>query len=173
MIRRLFTLVAAVSLVLCLTTAVLWVRSYWRVEWYVWHWGDAPTVNEAGYSSGRLYFLSSEAEFSAMHTVSGSEAVDRSRWSLRDFSFGPHEYRALGFELWPGTYPMVYVPFWFVFLAVGLLVLSLRRCQSVCLAEPLCQKCSYDLTGNTGGVCPECGTDVELHAVPPGAPQHR
>ena len=23
-----------------------------------------------------------------------------------------------------------------------------------------CQSCGYDLTGNTSGVCPECGTDV-------------
>lgn len=25
----------------------------------------------------------------------------------------------------------------------------------------LCQECSYDLTGNESGVCPECGTEVE------------
>jgi hypothetical protein len=29
MIRRLFTLVSAVSLLLCVATCVLWVRSYW------------------------------------------------------------------------------------------------------------------------------------------------
>ena len=25
---------------------------------------------------------------------------------------------------------------------------------------PVCEKCGYDLTGNTSGVCPECGTKV-------------
>jgi predicted amidophosphoribosyltransferase len=24
-----------------------------------------------------------------------------------------------------------------------------------------CQRCNYDLTGNTGGVCPECGSLVQ------------
>ena len=33
-------------------------------------------------------------------------------------------------------------------------------------AEPrfpagFCQLCSYDLTGNTSGICPECGTPVQ------------
>jgi hypothetical protein len=26
---------------------------------------------------------------------------------------------------------------------------------------PICMKCAYDLTGNTSGVCPECGTNHE------------
>ena len=30
--RRLFNLVAAVSLVLCVATVALWVRSYWRSD---------------------------------------------------------------------------------------------------------------------------------------------
>ena len=32
MARRLFTLLSALSLLLCVATAVLWVRSYWRVD---------------------------------------------------------------------------------------------------------------------------------------------
>jgi hypothetical protein len=28
------------------------------------------------------------------------------------------------------------------------------------LAHPTCQRCGYNLTGNTIGKCPECGTDV-------------
>lgn len=29
-----------------------------------------------------------------------------------------------------------------------------------------CQKCGYDLTGHTGGVCPECGTDPRVPGEP-------
>ena len=32
--RRLFNILAALSLVLCLATAGLWVRSYWNENWY-------------------------------------------------------------------------------------------------------------------------------------------
>jgi hypothetical protein len=34
MLRRLFTILSAVSLALCVATIVLWVRSYWRVHQY-------------------------------------------------------------------------------------------------------------------------------------------
>ena len=29
------------------------------------------------------------------------------------------------------------------------------------LENGLCLKCGYDLTGNTSGVCPECGTKIQ------------
>ncbi|MCO6438475.1 MAG: hypothetical protein J5J06_15400 [Phycisphaerae bacterium] len=59
----------------------------------------------------------------------------------------------------------VYAPVWFV-LAVGLLplllpvALEIRRRR---IPPGHCRKCRYDLTGNTSGVCPECGTPI-----PPG-----
>ena len=30
------------------------------------------------------------------------------------------------------------------------------------VAEPHCRKCSYNLTGNISGICPECGTPIDL-----------
>ena len=33
----------------------------------------------------------------------------------------------------------------------------------------VCAKCSYDLTGNMSGVCPECGTAAEPYV--PGGPE--
>ena len=29
----------------------------------------------------------------------------------------------------------------------------------------LCRKCSYDLTGNVSGVCPECGSPIALEVL--------
>lgn len=44
------------------------------------------------------------------------------------------------------------------------------------LRLPICHRCSYNLTGNVSGVCPECGTAVHRHKEPTGdafdAPQH-
>ncbi len=34
---------------------------------------------------------------------------------------------------------------------------------------PICETCGYNLTGNTSGTCPECGTDIEP-AEPAGKP---
>lgn len=31
-------------------------------------------------------------------------------------------------------------------------------------ARGLCPSCGYDLTGNTSGTCPECGTPFEIYA---------
>lgn len=41
---------------------------------------------------------------------------------------------------------------------------------------PVCAQCTYDLTGNTSGVCPECGTPVAVSTkaiAPPPAPVRR
>ncbi len=59
-------------------------------------------------------------------------------------------------------------PIWFVFLAflaypaMAFLRGPVRRWRrrSRPLAVGFCAKCSYNLTGNTSGVCPECGTPI-------------
>jgi|GEM_PF-3343719 len=33
--------------------------------------------------------------------------------------------------------------------------------------EPLCDACGYNLTGNTSGICSECGTVIKLEEVSP------
>jgi hypothetical protein len=38
--RRLFNLMALLSLALCFTIALLWVRSYWRWDHFIWKWED-------------------------------------------------------------------------------------------------------------------------------------
>ena len=49
-------------------------------------------------------------------------------------------------------------------LGIGFGVQCMRRMMakagSAKLAAPHCRCCSYDLTGNTSGICPECGTPV-------------
>lgn len=65
-------------------------------------------------------------------------------------------------ENWAGRVKMLAIPLWFPAFLFGILpagsVISsllgrLRRHRC-----GLCMKCGYNLTGNTTGVCPECGT---------------
>jgi hypothetical protein len=42
----------------------------------------------------------------------------------------------------------------------ALLIFSLRHRQPAIRSAPTCAVCSYDLTGNVSGVCPECGTPI-------------
>src|SRR4051812_47716896 len=64
--RRLFTLAAAVSLLLCLATAALWVRSYWRG--YGLQHADPITarpyimIQWIGVNSGRLIYYSGTSQ---------------------------------------------------------------------------------------------------------------
>ncbi len=57
------------------------------------------------------------------------------------------------------------MPFWSVFplfafyLTVAFIRGPLRRYRR--RKRGLCLKCGYNLTGNTSGVCPECGTKIE------------
>jgi hypothetical protein len=62
------------------------------------------------------------------------------------------------------------LPAWFVCVAAGAypaiaLVRGpmLRRCYR--RKRGLCERCAYDLTGNTSGVCPECGTPTRVGEV--------
>jgi hypothetical protein len=44
--------------------------------------------------------------------------------------------------------------------AVVLLLLMAGRKGAPVVRGPSCAACGYDLTGNTSGVCPECGTAI-------------
>ena len=53
------------------------------------------------------------------------------------------------------------VPLWIPFVLLLFASMWFHR-QACCLPAGYCQKCSYDLTGNTSGVCPECGPKLVL-----------
>ena len=145
--RRIFNILAAVSLVLCLATAGLWVRSYWpcgvesggSFSWLLedgvlvfarlpaW-WGDWPAVPHRGFL-GLAYLCD----------------------------------RSVGLFL-------LTVPLWFLCTLTAILpALWLwryrrdRRLRSD--GMPHCAKCDYNLTGNVSGICPECGTPIPADLV--------
>lgn len=63
-------------------------------------------------------------------------------------------------------------PIWIMFVTVAIVPsitfvrFALRRRRSRRLG-PTCKKCGYNLTGNTSGVCPECGQPIQSEVQHP------
>lgn len=181
--RRVLNLVAALSLVVLVGTAALWVRSYWHVD--VVGRRGRPT---AGHWQRRGHAMSGV----------GSLSVE---WSLGQVEPGPSRAPAgWGYESWPvrpgwtgrswhgfaydveswdnspvasdgRAMPvrMVYlhrvvVPHWFVLLSAATPVAlwlrhsARRRRADSRLRQNLCPACGYDLRASAGR-CPECGAE--------------
>jgi hypothetical protein len=178
--RKLFTLAAAVSALLCIAAVVLWVRGYWAYDDLAWT--RASNAGNRHYSwylslaSGRGGLgVMLDAEVAYTDSLSPAEAArPLDRWSapehLRHAPAYPQPFapRAAvtfgGFAvLWvanPGTVARdVIVPAWFVVLltaatpALWLWRTTVRRAAA---RAGLCSRCGYDLRA-TPDRCPECG----------------
>jgi hypothetical protein len=180
--RRLFTILSALSLLLCVGTAALWVRSYWVADWVERrHYGRGAT----DWSQTDIWARSSRGLFCvgiSRGTITGRKAAaavrglpkipvpfhvterpDNPLW--RDF---PQSFaNRLGFywstrDDYAGTLLHrqkweIALPHWAV---AGLAAASpcywywsFRRRRK----PGLCPRCGYDLRA-TSGRCPECGT---------------
>lgn len=63
----------------------------------------------------------------------------------------------------------VLIPFW-IPLSVTLILSSLVwRLRYRRISPGHCQQCRYDLTGNTSGICPECGSHLSSVPDPPAS----
>jgi len=67
----------------------------------------------------------------------------------------------------PGFHREWWVPNWIIFVTTAILpgvwIVNQLRKRRISDGR-MCNKCRYDLTGNTSGVCPECGTAVTAKA---------
>ena len=145
--RRIFNILAAVSLVLCVASAGLWVRSYYK-----------PTF---GYQTPRAAFACF-VETGDLVCVSRGGPVAASRPPGVIFA---HERFGLRYGR-----VLFRVPCWFLStLAATLPAIWLRRyrCDRRLRTDgmPHCPKCDYNLTGNVSGICPECGTPIPADLV--------
>jgi hypothetical protein len=179
--RRLFTAASAISLLLCMATAALWVRSLelgdvlWRTRFDTS--GDYIGFDQFIFTRGRLVFESGRLDHPV--AVPLSNRLGHSRWAnslplpfiLSRYGLQSQTHRYASDDPRPhqpllvGTIRDVVIPLYLPLLAFGVLPCAwaiARRWQQ--LRERLragrCLVCSYDLTGNTSGVCPECGTPV-------------
>src|SRR5437868_2850446 len=162
--RRLFTVLSVLSLVACLALAALCVRSY-RI-------GDTFTAfsPNAIYSvvmvHGRIVLARDidrgahpwlRAPPRAFHT---SDCPPRRYWAVQfsyDNRHGVYDYPR-------GASGNVLVfPIWLLAVATAMVSacwLSALLCRRTRRKAGGCPRCGYNLTGNTSGVCPECGTPI-------------
>jgi hypothetical protein len=167
--RRLFNLLAAVSLVLCVATVALWVRSFCV--------GDQVNYYTAGlrsrYSMGtiRQNFVFSRLDIAFSTSI---RALPKEGWSYSCIaSTGAQDYPspqakvqflglaferivfARSFSLERATVPIWMVLMLFVMPVGGWLILH----KSIPKRSGLCQRCGYDLRASKDR-CPECGSAI-------------
>jgi hypothetical protein len=143
--RRLFSILSALSLLLCVAVVVLWVRSYIMPDAVAWT-GAGRLIEWSIHSKrGRIGIEGIQ--------TSNSVATAASRWTWDS-----------GDSFWaPWDWPDGAVPYWHLFIYTGALPLVwwtvygrhavLRRYR---VTRRLCPSCGYDLRA-TPERCPECG----------------
>jgi len=133
----------AVGWVASLTTTVL--AAFWRLQ-----------VVLVGGGVGGVVMV--DSTFTEYGTTSALLAPTPIRW-LPEGHLIPRGGRpAIGFA--------AYIPFWCLFpIAVIPTVILWRRDRRIPPGH--CQTCGYDLTGNTTGVCSECGALADSRAADP------
>jgi hypothetical protein len=162
-VRRLFFFASLLSLLLCVATAVLWMRSFRRSYAFG---GTAPGVIYSGSASrGRISVSLASLSGTRFSFYSDSATPP---WELRTYGWAGK----LGF--WVDTRPgakgnsriAIVVP---TVVPVALstvlpLAWGVRRIWKK-RSKGSCPECSYNLTGNISGVCPECGTVVKNRSL--------
>ena len=171
--RRLFACLTVLSLLLCLATLALWVRSYWRHDSLYHCSSDAPDIDIFGLWSnfGELSLFTSRYPRDlepGWHFHAQPSFADE---TISNFAKNFPQARSahfLGFGF--GHIPPPYdfdrytAPHWFVALLFA--ALPAARLRSILRTlrtrhrrrAGLCLNCGYDLRATPpDGLCPECG----------------
>lgn len=154
--RRIFNILSAVSLVLCLAVGVCWVRSYWRFDTLIWTKGTRYLAVQS--REGYFVFLQQPNG-----TVQGWRFSDQPL-TKRGIS---KVVNSLGFRTHAGIMTSkglvrdAIVPMWFPTLVLAIGSIGIVRKVFGAGAHPAghCRKCGYDLRASEGR-CPECGTEM-------------
>ena len=176
--RRLVSLAAAASLLLCVATVALWVRSYWRGDTFGYLWDDNGRVGLSVRNTWSMQSNTGELAFGAAALTTLRRPPSGTGWQLesrkagrgqmlRSFA-GSFSTPASGWFLGIGVvfidergYALraLALPHWFVVLltavAPSLRPLAVLRPPHASRSG-LCPTCSYDLRA-TPERCPECG----------------
>jgi hypothetical protein len=165
--RRLFTLLSALSLVLCLATCAEWVRSLWRCD--LVNWGGQESSAIVASAGNSVLFMRLETPPLARgfgFTTKGEFAL--SIWNICLVSGRTScEWEMPGIVYFEVKKPVgvaaAMVDYWLIVVTLAIFPacwtlirlrqnLKRRRCPT-----PVCPACGYDLRA-TPDRCPECGT---------------
>jgi len=171
-LRRLFTITAAISLLLCIATVGLWVRSHWYYDALARTRNRAPASHILGVESfDGIIYLRSKHGYPLRQDAPAS-------WSyataLRPADLGitasiqshGRELAGFGYVFTPPPRPLsaIFFPLWLpaILFAIAptywfLVAPHRRRAKRRKLG--LCPTCGYDLRASPDR-CPECGTAV-------------
>ena len=162
--------VTALSLLLCVATATLWVRSYWRADRLTVDWGLGEDFRVESMSGG--IYLSRGHDSKPVF----DHYIESAYWDLdsdpdvwpRERNFDVPARRWRGVTTFTQRYKTSYVAKvvivsdWLVFLALGIVpairlreLLRARR-SADWLRSGRCSRCGYDMRA-TPDRCPECG----------------
>ena len=169
--RRLFNSTAAVSLMLLLVIVGLWVRSYGVGDRVLSHDGlnGYHCLKSAGGEIGYVYLGYETDWYPPFHTLIEPAALTAQMresaalsngggWSGLGFTFA---FKPQDFGLTPLLPRRAFgVPDWFLALAFAIGPILWLRSRRRANTGSKCAFCGYSLTGNTSGICPECGTPV-------------
>jgi hypothetical protein len=139
------------SLVLSVFVLAAWGVS--TVRPVVWQWSDGKRVRVCQLYSGRIAL-----QYPAIPSdePTGLEVYRFRRVSLADrFRLGYPEVRAS----LRNNVKYLIIPLWIPLVTLAVLTVILWS-RARCPPRGCCQTCGYNLTGNTTGVCPECGKTV-------------
>lgn len=164
MLRRLFTLASAVSLVLLVATVVIWLGEFQPALAVGNHYITVDIqTHDAVYASTWEYTfdvkkaLQSDRPFIRFSwdnwTYFSAETVgyDGKQFAVaRTRFFNQPGLHGLGMSRY-----LVKCPYWFVICVCSILPMRWMMLRRVPPGH--CARCGYNLTGNTSGVCPECG----------------
>jgi hypothetical protein len=178
--RGMLLALTALSSLALAATCVEWVRSYHVADGWIWSDGaDRPRHvyrmghrYEVFFDRGGLYVVHDTGWWYARQSQLVHLPPDAalppfvSLRSWAGFAWAdyvgaplPANVRVPPFRL----YRIGGVPLWAIAVACGVMSAvywgGVRRCGRR-RAEGFCRGCSYDLTGNVSGVCPECGTKI-------------
>ena len=162
--RRLFNILSALSLVLCVAILALAIRSYWRHD-VVLHYTPTKTaipVWMVQSLNGRLWLCWGDRGESAQDgpgqwlyysnrsAPTSSASLSHTLFEYQEAVNGTHVIRSAAIRDW-----------WLIAATLALPCLWFRSHRRSRLAERkgLCPKCGYDLRA-TPDRCPECGTPV-------------
>lgn len=162
--RRLFSIVTVMSLVLCVASVAMWVRSLSYSEMVAYN-GDSVEIG-AVYLDGWVVVLDGfsfdKGWFFESKLVEARADIDQSfdyyqRGCEYELSFaGVHIFRNGPYSKW-----VVFIPLWLTTLLtlpapILWLIFFRKNSRRYRLAHGLCVGCGYDMRASEGA-CPECG----------------